>query len=156
MEEKMENQAAQNNYQDPGRRGAKVLRIIGHVFMGILFAAAFALVFGLLVQVLWNWIMPAVFGLGEISYWQAFGIVILCKLLFGGFGPHRDHNRDHFHRKIESHFHRFGDRDHAKFYPPFGPHREWKNYRDFWKEEGHAAFEAFMDRREKKVEENKE
>ena len=35
------------------------------------------------VMALWNWLMPAIFGLGVISFWQALGIFLLSKLLFG-------------------------------------------------------------------------
>jgi len=57
-----------------------------------LMAAVFVAVFGLLVMGLWNRITPALFGWHRISYWQALGILILSKILFGGFrgggGPH--------------------------------------------------------------------
>jgi hypothetical protein len=48
-------------------------------------------VLGFIVMSLWNWLAPAVFGLHEISFWQALGILILSKILFGGFrgGPGR-------------------------------------------------------------------
>lgn len=36
------------------------------------------------VQYLWNWLMPDIFGLREITYWQAFGLFLLAKLFFGG------------------------------------------------------------------------
>jgi len=42
-------------------------------------------VFGFLVMSLWNWLGPAVFGLRTISFWQALGVLILSKILFGGF-----------------------------------------------------------------------
>ena len=57
----------------------KTFRIVGYVFVGLLFAVAFALVFGLLVKFIWNNLMPAIFNLNEITYWQAFGIIILAK-----------------------------------------------------------------------------
>ena len=38
------------------------------------------------VMLLWNWLMPELFGLTEVSFWQALGILILSKILFGGFG----------------------------------------------------------------------
>jgi len=41
--------------------------------------------FGAVVMALWNWLMPAIFGLGAISFWQALGVLILSKLLFGSF-----------------------------------------------------------------------
>lgn len=42
--------------------------------------------FGFVVMALWNWLMPALFGLKVIGYWQALGLVILCRILFGGRG----------------------------------------------------------------------
>ena len=41
--------------------------------------------FSLAVMLLWNAIFPAVFKLGAITLWQAMGILVLSKLLFGGF-----------------------------------------------------------------------
>ena len=32
-----------------------------------------------------KWLMPAIFGLGTITYWQAWGLLILGRLLIGGF-----------------------------------------------------------------------
>ncbi len=43
-------------------------------------------VFGFILMSLWNWLAPAVFGARTISFWQALGILILSKILFGGFG----------------------------------------------------------------------
>ena len=44
---------------------------------------------GLVIMSLWNWMMPAIFGLGVITFWQAIGMFILGRLLFGGFKKHR-------------------------------------------------------------------
>jgi len=57
----------------------------------MLFAALFVIVFGFLVMRLWNWLTPALFGWHVITFWQALGILILSKILFGGFrgGPPR-------------------------------------------------------------------
>jgi hypothetical protein len=41
--------------------------------------------FGLVVMSLWNWLMPTIFGLRTITFWQALGLVFLSKILFGGF-----------------------------------------------------------------------
>ena len=72
----------------------KGVRIAGMVLLGVVGAAVFALAFGYFVMLLWNWLMPAIFGLGRIGYWQAFGIVILAKLIFGGPGGGGGHRRD--------------------------------------------------------------
>ena len=42
-------------------------------------------VFGFVVMTLWNWLAPAVFGARTISFGQALGILVLSKILFGGF-----------------------------------------------------------------------
>ncbi len=72
-----------------------------HVLAGIAIAAAFGLIFGFLVELLWNCIVPDVFGLKQITYWQAVGLVIMFRLLFGshGHGGH-SHNSEH-HRRAE-------------------------------------------------------
>jgi chromate transport protein ChrA len=54
-------------------------------------------VFGFIVMNLWNWLGPAVFGSRTITFWQALGILVLSKILFGGFGGrpgHRGHWRN--------------------------------------------------------------
>jgi Ca2+/H+ antiporter, TMEM165/GDT1 family len=56
--------------------------------IGVIGLAAVGL-FGFIVMSLWNWLAPAVLGLHAITFWQALGILILSKILFGGFrgGP---------------------------------------------------------------------
>ena len=49
----------------------------------------FIAVFALLVwatMLLWNALLPAIFGIVTITYWQALGLLVLGRLLFGGFG----------------------------------------------------------------------
>lgn len=122
-------------------RGPKALRIAGIALVGVIFAALFALVFGFVVKLLWNWLMPAIFGLGMITYWQAFGIVILAKLLFGSFGHHHKGPSDHFRRKYK-------DRreDYRAEIKEDEMMEGWKHYKQYWKEEGKAAFEEYLRR----------
>jgi hypothetical protein len=61
-----------------GRRFVRVLKVIGIAIV------AFA-VFGFVASRLWNYVMPGVFGLHAITFWQAIALVILGRLLFGGF-----------------------------------------------------------------------
>lgn len=98
------------------KRGFK---IAGMVLLGIIGAVALAFLFGIVIRELWNWLMPAIFNLGKIDYWQAVGLFILGKLLFGGFGHGGGGNR-------------------GKMKKP-GP-----KYKKYWKEEGQAAYEAWM------------
>ncbi|HZS98605.1 MAG TPA: hypothetical protein VFA40_17600 [Terriglobales bacterium] len=51
----------------------------------LLFAILFVTIAGLVVMRLWNWLTPALFGWHVITFWQAIGILILSKLLLGGF-----------------------------------------------------------------------
>lgn len=53
--------------------------------MFLAFAVVFAIVLGFGVMWLWNWLMPALFGLKTIGYWEAVALVVLSKILFGGF-----------------------------------------------------------------------
>lgn len=51
-----------------------------------LFVIAGVFIFGALVMYLWNAVVPHVFtSLGPITYCQAIGLLILSKILFGGF-----------------------------------------------------------------------
>jgi hypothetical protein len=54
----------------------------------VLFAALFVTVFSFVMMSLWNWLMPALFGWHLINFWQAAGILVLSKILFGGFRGH--------------------------------------------------------------------
>ncbi|BEV16396.1 hypothetical protein HBDW_31840 [Herbaspirillum sp. DW155] len=43
-------------------------------------------VLGAVVMLLWNWVMPPIFpGVAEIGFWRALGLLVLCRILFGGF-----------------------------------------------------------------------
>jgi hypothetical protein len=39
------------------------------------------------VMSLWNTLLPGIFGVKAISFWQALGLLVLSKILFGGFRP---------------------------------------------------------------------
>ena len=62
-------------------RRNRILRILKFA----LFAVLFVTVFSFVVLRLWNWLMPAVFGWHVITFWQAVGLLVLSKILFGGF-----------------------------------------------------------------------
>ena len=51
--------------------------------------ALFTLLGGGIVRLLWNWLTPQLFGWPSITFWQALGLLALCRILFGGFGFHR-------------------------------------------------------------------
>src|ERR1700728_2564193 len=51
----------------------------------VFFAVLFITLFGFVVMRLWNWLTPAIFGWHGINFWQAVGLLVLSKILFGGF-----------------------------------------------------------------------
>lgn len=111
------------NYENKGK---KVLKVGGWVIAGLAIATITAFLFGFIVMLLWNWLMPAIFGLVEITYIQAWGLVLLSHILFksghsrpgrpfgrfgkrGGqgrsFGRGREGNRDEWKRDFFSRMH---------------------------------------------------
>lgn len=62
----------------------------------IIFLTIAILGFGQAVLHLWNWLMPSLFGLSSITFWQAVGLLGLSWLLFGGWrGFHGTRSRGH-------------------------------------------------------------
>jgi len=62
-------------------RRKRSLRMLTIAFLALLGAG----VFGLLVKSLWNWLMPMLFSARPITYWQAWGVLILSRILLGSF-----------------------------------------------------------------------
>ncbi len=53
------------------------------LFVGFI---VFVAVGGVVVQLLWNWLLPSIFGVREVTLLQALGLLALSRILFGGFG----------------------------------------------------------------------
>ena len=68
------------------------------MIMGI---AVFAL-FTTAIMLLWNALIPSIFGLATINFWQALGLFVLSRILFGGFGPF-GHGKMMMGRKMMGH-----------------------------------------------------
>jgi hypothetical protein len=66
------------------------------------------LVFGFLgggvVKLLWNWLAPPLFGWHEITFWQAFGLLALCRILFGGHTFGRAGSRSRWNAEEKARF----------------------------------------------------
>jgi chromate transport protein ChrA len=71
-------------------------------------------VFSFVVMTLWNWLVPPVFGWHTITFWQALGLLILSKILFGGFhgrpGPHM-----HWRRRMMERWEQMTPEEREKF-----------------------------------------
>jgi hypothetical protein len=57
----------------------------------ILSALAVIAAFSVVALFLWNWLIPEIFGLPRLNYWQIVGLLVLARLVFGGavFRPER-------------------------------------------------------------------
>lgn len=134
---------------DKAEGAMKVLKVIGMIILGI--AALFA--FGLVVMLLWNWLMPLIFNLTTLTYWQSLGVLALCVILFGRIGggsgsedkknkkrPIRDSIKDEIKKEFEKEFAK--EKQAAN-----------ENYDDmydkWWNEEGESLFEKYMSSKEK-------
>lgn len=81
------------------------------ILMGIAFAAITILVIAV-VMLLWNAIIPQVIGWSAITYWQAAGLFILARILFGKFGrpggchkccrKEKEYKQGHIHEKLQN------------------------------------------------------
>jgi membrane protein required for beta-lactamase induction len=58
------------------------MQIVIIALLGIGLAIAISLLCSIPVWLLWNWLMPVIFGLPTIGFWQALGLCALCSLLF--------------------------------------------------------------------------
>ena len=59
-----------------------------HILRGIAIIALITAVAAAIVMLLWNALIPSVIGWNAVNYWQAAGLLILCRILFKGFGHH--------------------------------------------------------------------
>lgn len=127
LEQKIEHRVA-----DYVKKGVKI-------FVFALFMIGVFFLIGYVLMLLWNWLMPDLFGLSTLTYWQAFGILILAKIIFGFGGGNGPGKRSKTHRK------RF--KNHKSCSPLRKDFSEWKHYDQFWKEEGENAFKEFVKRK---------
>jgi hypothetical protein len=107
-------------------------RIALHIIGGVVMAVVFAILFGYFVMLLWNNLLPDIFNLKVITYWQAIGLVVLARFIFGSHGFHKHGNRSgrcSHHQDGHSHF---GNDDSDE------PTREW------WDSEGKVAFQQYL------------
>lgn len=118
-------------------KGKSPMVIVGIVLFGIVAIGAMAILFGYILMSLWNWLMPELFDLPMITYWQAVGLFFLAKILFGfgggnGGGGSKKSRKDGS-RSCGPHNHK--KRDFSK----------WAHYDKFWEEKGEEAYNQFVE-----------
>lgn len=75
-------------------------RVIWIAPLALLAMTLFIFIGGEIVLHLWNWLLPALFGWRQITFWQALGLLLLCRILFGGLGW-RGSARSNMRRRME-------------------------------------------------------
>ena len=78
-------------------RWKKVIFIAPLAILGMLL---FIVIGGEIVLQLWNWLLPSLFGWRQITFWQALGLLALCRILFGGHAWHNS-GRHNFRRRMK-------------------------------------------------------
>jgi hypothetical protein len=81
----------------------------------VLFVIVAAAVLSFVVMHLWNWLLPPIVGWKAITYWQALGLLVLCKILFGGFHRHGHGGRLEWKRRMEERWAQMSPEERERF-----------------------------------------
>jgi hypothetical protein len=92
-------------------RMKKMILIAPAAMIGI---ALFMALGGWVVMSLWNWLLPGVFGWRMITFWQAMGMLVLCRILFGGVSG-RGWRRSYSGRRIADRWRKMTPDEREKF-----------------------------------------
>ena len=99
------------------RKALKIV-LIATVAIGVL---------SFVVMILWNWLMPTLFARPLITYWQAIGLLVLSRILLGGFRGRPGPPQWHWRRRMMERWEQMTPEEREKFrqgfksYGPFGP-----------------------------------
>ncbi|MEW7278995.1 hypothetical protein ABW636_10405 [Aquimarina sp. 2201CG1-2-11] len=106
------------------------IEIVGMIIFGGIAIIGLVILFGFVIMWLWNWLMPEIFGLTTLTYWQAVGLFILLKILLGGCGTGggSKSSKDECKKGAKTDF------------------SKWKYYDKFWKEEGDEQYQQYIER----------
>jgi hypothetical protein len=107
-------------------RAQRIVRLF--FFVLPVFLIFFALMIGVVMS-LWNWLMPSIFSVRAITYWQALGLVALSWILFRGFrGPR--FSRGHWQHRIRERWRDMTPEQREEFVK--GVRGRWHDLRDRW------------------------
>jgi len=82
--------------------------------LAILAMLLFAFIGGEVVLHLWNWLLPPLFGWRPLSFWQALGMLALCRILFGHHGW-RGHSKSDIRRRMKERCRRMTPEERERF-----------------------------------------
>lgn len=111
------------------------IEIVGIILFGIIAIVGLAILFGFILMWLWNWLMPEIFDLPHITYWQAVGLFIITKIFIGGCGSGGGSSKNNKDCKSDSNKNEFS---------------KWKHYGKFWEEKGEDMYSEYVEEIENK------
>ncbi len=85
--------------------------------------------FSAVTMLLWNALMPLIFHLPVITFWQALGLLILGRLFFGGGRPHACWGRSRWRHGWKEHMAKMTPEQREEFF------RKMRHRSHFWQEE---------------------
>jgi hypothetical protein len=100
----------------------KIAKIIKMIVLVVLAVA----VFGFVTRELWNWLVPGIFGLRAITFWQAIGLCVLSKILFGGFHKHGGGGGRGWRRRMEQRWAAMSDEERERFRAGMRNRCDWR------------------------------
>lgn len=96
--------------------------------------------FGFITMHLWNWLMPAIFNLPAITFWQTIGLLVLSRLLLGGMHGHgRGHHGHRCRRDMHEKWEKMTPEEREQFRQHIHMHRPPWMHRE---QEGNRAQQA--------------
>lgn len=98
-------------------------RIFWMAPLALIGIALFTFIGGQIVMHLWNWLLPSLFGWNQVTFWQALGLLILCRILFGNFGMRGGDMRSRMRRRMAERWDRMTPEEREKFCQ--GMHGRW-------------------------------
>ncbi|MDQ0107745.1 hypothetical protein J2T02_002866 [Chitinophaga terrae (ex Kim and Jung 2007)] len=107
-------------------RGRKGLHILKFIFLGALFITAV----GFLTMTLWNCLIPELFNGPHVTFWQALGLLLLGKLLFGWHNHHGGGPKGRWKERLRHKMENMTD-------------EEKERMRDLWKKRCSAGFNSW-------------
>lgn len=102
-----------------------VKKIVGFTVLAIAMTA----ILGYVVMLLWNHVLAAVISVSLITFWQALGLLILSKILFGGWGGRccGGGKGGHWKNEMKEKWHNMSPEEREKI------KQEWRNRCSVWK-----------------------
>ena len=121
-----------SNYFKHKMRGKNPAVIAAMIVFGIIAFTGLAILLGFVIMWLWNGLMPHIFGLPTVTYWQAVGLFILSKILLGGLGGGSSSKKKHSNDCEDGK---------GKKKKEFS---KWEHYDKFWEEKGDQAYQDYV------------